>query len=83
MALSPQWLSLSLLNRSFCRVGATMTPEDWMESKFASEFYLRLVASLASASTANRGCLFPYNRSEEGTGHSSLPTEQAVDVLTR
>ena len=82
MALSPQWLSLSLLNRSFCRVGATMTPEDWMESKFASEFYLRLVASLASASTANRGCLFPYNRSEEGTGKSSLPTEQAVDVLT-
>ena len=35
-------------------VGATMTPEDWMETKFAAEFYLRILASLASASTANR-----------------------------
>ena len=63
-------------------VGATMTPEDWLETKFGSEFYLRLLTSLASASKANRGCLFPYARNEEGTGKSSLPTAQAVDVLT-
>ena len=64
-------------------VGAKMTPEDWLETKFANEFYLRLVASLASASKANRGCLFPYNRQEEGTGKSSLPTEQAVEILAQ
>jgi hypothetical protein len=62
-------------------VGATMTPEHWMETSFSLEFYLRCVISLAAASTANRSGLYPYSRQEENTGQSSLPLDQACKVL--
>jgi hypothetical protein len=52
-----------------------------METRFSLEFYLRCVISLAAASTANRSGLYPYSRQEENTGHSSLPLDQACEVL--
>ena len=58
-----------------------MVPEQWMETSFAVEFYLRCVVSLASASKANRSGLYPYSRQEENTGKSSLPLDQACSVL--
>ncbi len=63
-------------------IGADMTPEHWMETRFAHEFYLRVLVALAGSSTVNRGCLFPHSRSEEGTGKTSLPAEQVCQVLT-
>ena len=64
-------------------MGTKVTPEDWLEKPFGIDFYLRLVSILTSESKTNRGCLFPYHRSEEGTGRSSLPTEQVVEAVNR